>query len=65
MIFLSILLVVVGLIMIFKTSLFWKISEKWTSADGTEPSDLYIFNTRFGGIMVSIAGSLGIVATYI
>jgi hypothetical protein len=42
--------------MIFKTSVFWKITERWTSKDGTEPSDLYIWNTRFGGIMCTLVG---------
>ncbi|WP_425453551.1 DUF6199 family natural product biosynthesis protein [Paenibacillus prosopidis] len=52
----SVILIIGGLLMIFKTSVFWKITERWTSKDGTEPSDLYIWNTRFGGIMCTLVG---------
>jgi hypothetical protein len=56
MIFVSIFLILLGLLMILKTSLFWKMTERWTSRDGTEPSDFYIWNTRFGGIICTIVG---------
>ncbi|MGM0883767.1 MAG: DUF6199 family natural product biosynthesis protein [Bacillota bacterium] len=42
--------------MFFKTALFWKITEQWTSEEGTEPSDLYNWNTRFGGIICTLVG---------
>jgi hypothetical protein len=60
MILMSVFLILTGLLMFFKTSLFWKITERWTSKDGTEPSDLYIWNTRFGGIICTIIGIAGL-----
>lgn len=56
MIITSIFLIALGLFMIFKTALIWKITERWTSNDGTEPSNLYLWNTRFGGIMCTLVG---------
>ncbi|AJY74001.1 DUF6199 family natural product biosynthesis protein [Paenibacillus beijingensis] len=61
MTFIAIFLLLAGFLMVFKTSLFWSITERWTSKDGTEPSDLYVWNTRFGGIMCMIVGIAGIV----
>jgi hypothetical protein len=60
MIFMSIFLILVGLLMIFKTSLTWEITGRWTTRDGTEPSDLYNWNTRFGGVMCTFVGLAGL-----
>lgn len=46
--------------MLFKTKLLWNLTEKWTSRDATEPSDLYLWNTRFGGIVCFSIGVVGI-----
>lgn len=46
--------------MIVKPALIWHIAERWKSADAIEPSDLYLFSTRFGGIMVTLLGVIGI-----
>ncbi len=56
MIFAAIFLIGVGLLMIFKPAIFWNITEKWKSADATEPSLLYIWSIRFGGILCSLGG---------
>jgi hypothetical protein len=56
MILMCVFLIFAGLLMLFKTSMFWNITELWTSKDGTEPSGLYIWNTRFGGIMCILVG---------
>jgi len=56
MLFMGMFLVFAGLIMNFKTTLLWKITEQWTSKDGTEPSTLYLWNTRFGGIVCLLIG---------
>lgn len=60
MILMSLFLVLAGLLMAFNPSLFWMITERWTSSDGTEPSELYKWNTRFGGIICMIVGVGGI-----
>lgn len=48
--------------MLIKPSIIWLITESWKSNDFTEPSNLYIWSTRFGGIMMTLAGIGGIVA---
>jgi hypothetical protein len=53
--FISVLLVVLGLMMLFKASITWTITKSWKSNDATEPSDLYVNSTRFGGIIVTLA----------
>ncbi|MVP01699.1 hypothetical protein EDM21_19580 [Paenibacillus sp. N10] len=50
-------LVLMGGLMVFKTQLLWELTEKWKSNDGTEPSDLYMLNTRVGGAIFTLVGS--------
>jgi uncharacterized membrane protein len=64
-IFWGIILVIIGLIMIVNPTLVWLITESWKTEDGTEPSRLYILSTRFGGIMMTVAGIGGIVAYFL
>jgi hypothetical protein len=63
--YVSVLLVILGLLMIFKPSIIWGITESWKSNDSTEPSDLYKISTRFGGGLFSLVGLGGILATWI
>jgi uncharacterized membrane protein len=65
MIILSIILMLAGLLMIFRTPLLWKITESWTSKDGTEPSELYLWNTRFGGVICTLIGFAGLLVYFI
>jgi hypothetical protein len=61
----ALFLTILGFVMLFRPTLFWEITESWKSNDGTEPSDLYIFSTRFGGVMFTIAGILGFIACFL
>ncbi|SFL36776.1 hypothetical protein SAMN03159341_105302 [Paenibacillus sp. 1_12] len=56
MVIVSILLFVFGLLMLIRPSLIWTITESWKSNDATEPSDLYLWSTRFGGVMCTLVG---------
>jgi hypothetical protein len=56
MIYLAIFLVAIGLLMSLKPNFFWSISEQWKSADAIEPSSLYIWSIRLGGIMCACGG---------
>ncbi|PEL05840.1 DUF6199 family natural product biosynthesis protein [Bacillus sp. AFS017336] len=47
------LLLLAGLL-IFKPDVVWFITESWKSSVGSEPSDLYLSSTRFGGIVLLI-----------
>jgi hypothetical protein len=63
MVVLFILLTLVGLIMLFRPAVFWSISESWKSNDATEPSNLYIWSTRFGAVLCVAAGIGGVIAS--
>ncbi|WP_397310148.1 DUF6199 family natural product biosynthesis protein [Paenibacillus darwinianus] len=49
----------------WKTTLFWSLTEQWTSKDATEPSDLYIMNTRIGGGICCLIGLAGIIIFFV
>lgn len=42
-----------------------EITESRKTGDGTEPSDLHIRNTRFGGVMCLLAGIAGIAGRFL
>jgi len=50
--------------MLFKAPLFWRLTEQWTSRDGTEPSALYLWSTRFGGLACSLVGAANLFAEF-
>ncbi|WP_409340740.1 DUF6199 family natural product biosynthesis protein [Paenibacillus sp. MBLB4367] len=58
------LLVLIGLLMLIKPNVFWKLTESWKSNDAMEPSFLYVMSTRLGGGMCALAGIAGIIANY-
>ena len=45
-----------GIMLLAKPRLFFDITESWKHTFSSEPSTLYIFSTRFGGVIVSIIG---------
>lgn len=65
MFLLGIMLVIIGITMIIKPNIIWFVTESWKSNDATEPTHLYIWSTRFGGIMITLAGIGGVVANFI
>lgn len=58
----AVLVILMGLFMLLRPAVFWSITESWKSGDATEPSDLYLFSTRFGGGACILAGTGGIIA---
>ncbi|WP_166239056.1 DUF6199 family natural product biosynthesis protein [Paenibacillus turpanensis] len=62
MLWMGIFLTVFGLVMLLRTELFWKLTASWMSYDFTEPSGLYLWNTRIGGVIVTVVGLASIVA---
>lgn len=63
MIVVSLIFIVIGLTMIFNTKLFWKITESWKSQGSYDPSDLYLVQVKFGGVMFFLVGMAGVIAT--
>jgi hypothetical protein len=56
MLILGTFFIILGAMFIFNPSLIWLITESWKSEDGAEPSRLYIWNTRYGGMILMIVG---------
>lgn len=50
--------------MLVKPQIVFHITEDWKSDSNNEPSNLYIISTKFGGVMVLIAGLLAIVIQF-
>lgn len=65
MVITAVLVILMGLFMLFRPAVVWSITEGWKSNDATEPSDLYLFSTRFGGGACILAGIGGIIALMI
>jgi hypothetical protein len=63
--FLFALTAIFGLLSMFTPKLVWIITESWKSEDATEPSDVYIFFTRIGGVCFFLAGLGGFIASFI
>lgn len=61
MVFLSILNLLFGLFMFIFPRAFWVITELWKSTGAEDPSKIFIISTKFGGMMFSIVGLLGVI----
>ena len=60
-IFFFFFLVIVGAVMVLKPRLFFDITESWKNSVNGDPSALYLFNTRLGGIFCLLIGIGGFV----
>ncbi len=61
----GVLFLAVGALMLIKPHVIFTIAENWKSNDSVEPSNLYIFSTRFGGAILLLVGALGVIAQFI
>lgn len=52
----GIFVTVLGLVMLIRPELCYKISESWKTEGGGEPSSWYLFNTRLGGGIFTLVG---------
>lgn len=53
---LGVIFLILGFIMIFAPKVFYDITQGWKNSSDAEPSHIFIFSTRFGGIMFIIVG---------
>jgi hypothetical protein len=65
MLILGTIFIILGAMFILNPSLIWLITESWKSEDGAEPSSLYIWNTRFGGLILLIVGFGSVITAYL
>ena len=59
-------LIAIGVVMLVKPQLVFELTESWKHDSGAaEPSKLWLFSTRFGGVMCVLAGILGIIVPFL
>ena len=55
----------IGLLMMLSPSIFYNITQGWKNGSESEPSNLFIVSTRFGGVMFSLIGTASIVLQFL
>ena len=59
-------LIAIGVVMLVKPQLVFELTESWKHDSGAaEPSKLWLFSTRFGGVMCVLAGILCIIVPFL
>ena len=53
---LGIVLILWGLVMLCAPNFVYELTQSWKNYSSGEPSDLYRFSTRFGGVMFILVG---------
>lgn len=51
--------------MILNPRLFYNLTEGWKNDRTGEPSDLYCFSTRLGGVIIAVVGLVSIIAYFL
>ena len=59
--FLSIVLILWGLLLFFSPKTWFDLTESWKHSSSCEPSNLWILSTRFGGVMCILVGLAGVI----
>lgn len=62
---LGIVLLALGLLMVLRPQVFFELTESWKSSSAGEPSKLYLFSTRFGGVLFIAVGIASIVVNFL
>ena len=52
----SLALIAFGIFLLAKPQFYFELTESWKHGGSSEPSDLFILSTRFGGIMCIVVG---------
>lgn len=60
----GVILIIMGLVMLINPEGFYNFTEGWKSYSYGDPSDSYIFGTRFGGVMCILVGISGVVVQF-
>ena len=58
-------LIALGITMLVNPRLVFQLAESWKHDGGAEPSEMFLFSTRFGGVMCTLAGICGRVVAFI
>ncbi|MDD4089176.1 MAG: hypothetical protein PHS04_03915 [Tissierellia bacterium] len=52
----SVILIILGVIMIIKPLIIWKIADSWKTKNKTEPANYYLNMIRVGGFILTVGG---------
>ena len=64
--FIGLALIGIGITMLVKPQFMYELTESWKHDGGVyEPSRLYIWSTRFGGVMFVLAGIGGLILPFL
>ena len=58
-------LIAAGITMLVKPRSVFELTESWKHDGVTAPSNLFLFSTRFGGVMCTLAGICGLAVLFI
>ena len=63
---LGLVLIGIGAVMLAKPQFVYELTESWKHDGGVyEPSRLYVWSTRFGGVMFILAGIGGVIVPFL
>ncbi|MDF2944864.1 MAG: hypothetical protein K0S01_3722 [Herbinix sp.] len=65
LLFQAIILLLIGLTMIINPKVIYKITDKWKSYFVTDPTGLYYFSVRIGGVIFIILGMVSLLYYYL
>ena len=64
--FIGLVLIGIGITMLVKPQFMYELTESWKHDGGVyEPSRLYVWSTRFGGVMFTLAGFGGVIVPFL
>ena len=64
--FIGLVLIGIGITMLVKPQLVYELTETWKHDGGMYgPSRLYLWSTRFGGVMCTLAGICGVILPFL
>lgn len=55
----------IGLLMLLKPQIIYSLVESWKNNLSGEPSRLYLFSTRFGGVIFLLVGIAAVITQFI
>ncbi len=62
---LSIILILWGALLFLSPHTWFDLTESWKHSSTCEPSKLWIFSTRFGGVMCILVGLTGVILPFV
>lgn len=62
---LGVIFLIIGAVMLFSPETFYEITQSWKNESASEPSDLFMLGTRFGGAAFLIVGILAFIVHFI